>query len=175
MLQDRTVLYVFSGLPGVGKSAIAKKLVQKVNAAYLRIDTIEQGIRELCSFEVMGEGYRLSYRIAMDNLQNGVSVVADSCNPVNLTRCEWSQVADEAGVEIINIQVICSNIEKHRRRVENRVSEVANLRLPTWDEVVGREYHLWDESKVITIDTASKSIEESFFDLLMLLNLCDGR
>ena len=173
MMQDRTVLYVFSGLPGVGKSALAKKLVRQLNAAYLRIDTIEQGIRELCSFEVRGEGYRLSYRIARDNLQNGMSVVADSCNPVSLTRDEWNQVAGEIGVEAVNIQVICSDIEEHRRRIESRVSEVENLKLPTWDDVLNREYHRWDASRVITVDTASKSIDESFAELIMLLKLCD--
>ena len=172
-MQDKTVLYVFSGLPGVGKSALAKKLVRQLNAAYLRIDTIEQGIRELCSFEVKGEGYRLSYRIARDNLQDGMSVVADSCNPLSLTRDEWNQVAGEVGVEVVNIQVVCSDIEEHRRRVESRVSEVENLKLPTWDDVLRREYHRWDESKVITVDTASKSVDESFSDLIMLLKLYD--
>lgn len=52
----------------------------------MRIDTVEQAIRDLCDFNVEGEGYRLSYRIAADNLKLGISVVADSCNPIDLTR-----------------------------------------------------------------------------------------
>jgi predicted kinase len=87
------VLYIFSGLPAVGKSTIAQAVASNLAAAYLRIDTIEQGLRDLCGTEVEGEGYRLSYRIAEDNLKIGRSVVADSCNPIELTRTEWEDCA----------------------------------------------------------------------------------
>ena len=82
------VLFIFSGLPASGKSTLAKLLAKKYNAVYLRIDTIEQGLRDLCYFDVQGEGYRLSYRIAADNLKLKHNVVTDSCNPVNFTRKE---------------------------------------------------------------------------------------
>jgi predicted kinase len=39
-------LYIFSGLPGSGKSSLAKLLACERHAVYLRIDTIEQGLRE---------------------------------------------------------------------------------------------------------------------------------
>jgi DNA polymerase III delta prime subunit len=57
-------LYIFSGLPGTGKSTLAQRLAGKLRCAYLRIDTIEQTIRDLCSFDVQEEGYRLAYRVA---------------------------------------------------------------------------------------------------------------
>ena len=43
------------------------------------------------------DGYRLSYRTAADNLLLGVSVVADSCNPIEATQLEWEKVAMESG------------------------------------------------------------------------------
>jgi predicted kinase len=82
------MLYIFSGLPGTGKTTLSQKLAQHTSAVHIRIDTIEQGLRDLCSVNVVGEGYRLAYRIASDNLNLGISVVADSCNPINLTRKE---------------------------------------------------------------------------------------
>lgn len=93
------ILFIFSGLPATGKTTLAKMLAQHCQATYLRIDTIEQGLRDLCHFQVEGEGYRLSYRIARDNLLLGNSVVADSCNPIWLTRKEWQQVALDADEE----------------------------------------------------------------------------
>ena len=36
------MLYIFSGLPGCGKSTVAKMLSEKLKAVYLRVDTIEQ-------------------------------------------------------------------------------------------------------------------------------------
>jgi predicted kinase len=163
-------LYIFSGLPGAGKTTLAQQLARKPGAAYLRIDTVEQTIRDLCAFEVQGEGYRLSYRIAQDNLRLGVSVVADSCNPIELTRAEWEQVARDNGCRFVNIEVLCSDKAEHRRRVETRHSTVPGLRLPTWTEVENREYHRWTRDRIV-IDTAGKSEAESFAELLSALAL----
>ena len=100
-MKSKPILYIFSGLPGVGKTTLAEKLAENLNATFLRIDTVEQGLRDICSFNVQGEGYRLSYRIAKDNLQIGNDVIADSCNPIELTRFEWQEVAISADARFI--------------------------------------------------------------------------
>ena len=41
------VLYIFSGLPGTGKTTLAKEISKILRTVYIRIDTIEQGIRDL--------------------------------------------------------------------------------------------------------------------------------
>lgn len=38
------ILYIFSGLPGSGKSSLSKLVARELHAIYLRIDTIEQGL-----------------------------------------------------------------------------------------------------------------------------------
>lgn len=157
-------LYIFSGLPGAGKSSLARLLAARVAAVYLRIDTVEQALRDLCDVIVEGEGYRLSYRVAADNLRLGLSVVADSCNPIELTRDEWEQVASDAGAHHVNIEVVCSNRTEHRRRVESRVSESSGLKQPTWHQVETREYHSWSRDRVV-IDTWNKSKTESLDEL----------
>ncbi|MBA5761034.1 AAA family ATPase [Vibrio sp. 404] len=162
-------LYIFSGLPGSGKSTLAKELAKQINATYLRIDTVEQGLRDLCQYRVEGEGYRLSYRIISDNLKLGLSAIADCCNPIELTREEWQQVAVETGARYINIEIICSDETEHKIRVEQRIAEVANLKLPTWQDVVKREYHPW-QTPVVRIDTAGKSIQSSINELRQKLN-----
>jgi predicted kinase len=165
----RPILYIFSGLPGIGKTTLSQMVAQQIKAVYLRIDTIEQALRDLCSVEVQSEGYRLSYRIASDNLRLGISVVADSCNPVELTRQEWEQVALNAGADYLNIEIICSDAREHRQRVETRIATVLGLRLPTWKEVENREYQEWTADRII-IDTANKSETECLNDLLSELS-----
>lgn len=167
-------LYIFSGLPGSGKTSLALRTAKHLRCTYLRIDTIEQGLRELLSANVEGEGYRLAYRITSDNLRVGSSVIADSCNPLELTRREWEQVAQETGVRHINIEVICSDIHEHRRRVDNRAPDIPGMKLPTWDEVEHRAYEPWTVERIV-IDTADKSVEESINELLSELLRLDAQ
>jgi predicted kinase len=154
-------LYIFSGLPGTGKTSLSQLLARRMGAVHLRVDTIEQALRDLCGVQVEGEGYRLAYRIGADNLRLGHDVVADSCNPLELTRREWEQVALDSEARFVNIEVVCSNNSEHRRRVECRSSDIPGLRPPTWREVQEREYHPWTRDRIV-VDTAARSIEESF-------------
>lgn len=158
-------LYIFSGLPGSGKTTLSQLLAKKVGAAHVRVDTIEQALRDLCSIHVQGEGYRLAYRVASDILHAGVSVVADSCNPIELTRREWEQVALVAGARYVNIEVICSNTTEHRNRVETRPSTIPGLKMPTWSDVESREYHEWTVERIV-IDTADKTESQCLNALL---------
>ncbi len=164
----KPTLFIFSGLPGTGKSAIAKELAKAVRATYLQIDTVEQAIRDLCDFKVEGEGYRLSHRVASDNLKLGNSVIADSCNPIRLTRKEWNEVAINSGANFVNIEIICSNKLEHKHRVKTRSTDVPNLKLPTWEQVQNREYHPW-ESEHIVIDTAQKTVLTAVQQLMCTL------
>ena len=166
---DAPILYTFSGLPGSGKSTLAQLLAGHAGAAYLRIDTIEQALRDLCSIDVQGEGYRLAYRVAADNLRLGISVVADSCNPIELTRREWERVAGEVGARYVNIEVVCSDALEHRRRVETRLPAVPGLTLPSWRDVVEREYHAWTVDRVV-VDTVGRSERDCLDELLTRLS-----
>ncbi|MDR3159093.1 MAG: AAA family ATPase [Zoogloeaceae bacterium] len=56
-----TTLHIFPGLPGVGKTTLARHLAEVSGAAYVRIDTIEQALRDLFAHEELeDEGYRLA-------------------------------------------------------------------------------------------------------------------
>ena len=167
-MKNTPTLYIFSGLPGVGKTALSQRLAAHFNAVYLRIDTIEQALRELCNVNVQGEGYRIAYRIAADNLRLGVSVVADSCNPIELTRDVWEAVAQEAEANRVNVEIVCSNRSEHRLRVESRNPSIVGLVLPEWHEVERREYDDWTRSRIV-IDTSGKTEQQCFDELLSML------
>ncbi len=149
---------------------MAKNIARLLNAVYIRVDTIEQGLRDLCNFNVQGEGYKLAYKIAQDNLSVGNSIVADQCNPINLTRREWIEVAIKNSCNYVNIEIICSDKIEHRNRIENRENDIENLALPTLDDVAERKYDAWDEEHII-IDTANRTVEECTKELMRLLQI----
>jgi predicted kinase len=161
----RPTLYIFSGLPGTGKTTIAKEIAQHIRASYFRLDTIEHGLKEVCSINVQGEGYRLTYRIVADNLQIGNNVVVDCCNPWALTRDEWESVAKENGCDFVNIEIVCSDKREHRVRVEERENDIDGFTLPTWEEVQARDYEAWDRARIL-IDTSGRAIKDCVAELM---------
>jgi predicted kinase len=135
-------------------------LARQLGAVYLRIDSIEQAIRDFraVSKPLDDAGYRIGYAVAEDNLRLGRTVVADSVNP--LTRDAWTGMASRVPVSAVEIEVICSDPNEHRRRVETRATDISGLRLPTWEEVISRQYHAWDREHFV-IDTAARTVEQS--------------
>jgi predicted kinase len=154
-------LIVFGGLPGSGKSSIARELARETRATWLRIDSIEQAIREsgVVTGSIGDAGYRAAYAIADDNLRLGRNVIGDSVNGRSVTRNAWRDTGARAGAQLIEVEIICSDPEEHRRRVETRNSEVPGLLLPKWQAVMARDYEPWDRDH-LTVDTAVRSIED---------------
>jgi len=156
------MLIIFGGLPATGKTMIARELARQIGAVYLRIDSIEQAMRDsgAVTQPLNDAGYRVGYALAEDNLRLGRTVVADSVNPLSLTRDAWVEAAKRAGVSALEIEVKCSDPSEHRRRVEARTTDISGLRLPSWDEVVSREYHPWNHEHLV-IDTADCTVDKS--------------
>jgi predicted kinase len=153
------MLVVLSGLSGVGKTTIARALAVAMEGLHIRIDTIEQALRNT-GMTVEAEGYCVAYAVAEDNLRLGRTVIADSVNPWLLTRDAWRAVAYRAGVRAVDVEIVCSDIAEHQRRVESRSSDIAGHRVPTWREVVERDYHPWTSERLV-IDSAQLEVSES--------------
>ncbi len=160
------ILIIFGGLPASGKTTIARELARHLEATYLRIDTIEQAIRDSATNgQAINEvGYRVAYAVAEDNLRLGRTVVSDSVNPVQLSRDAWIAVAHRAHARAFEVEVICSNPQLHRQRVETRTVDIAGLKPPTWKEVTARVYDPWDRERIL-IDTAGRSVAECVEEL----------
>jgi predicted kinase len=154
------MLFIFGGLPGTGKTELSMHLARRIQAVHLRIDTIEQALRDGGVTRLGPRGYIVAYKLAEDNLRLGLSVVADSVNPLDITRAAWRDAATRAGVPFQEIEVICSDEGEHRRRVETRKTRIPGFQLPTWDDVVHREYHFWEHEHLV-IDTAAQTPQES--------------
>lgn len=112
------MLYIFGGLPGAGKSTLASRIAGEIGAVYVRIDTIEQAMRNGGAWVDGPEGYVVGYGLAADNLRLGLPVVADSVNPLPVTRDAWREVAKRLEAPFVEIEVVCSDEREHRQRVE---------------------------------------------------------
>ena len=77
----------------MGKTSIASGLARVIGAVHLRIDSIEQALRNSQVTVTGPEAYVVAHAIAVDNLRLGHTVIADSVNPIEITRAAWRSVA----------------------------------------------------------------------------------
>lgn len=149
------MLVVLSGLPGAGKTTIAKAMAARRVAAYVRVDEIEHALTRGASLgsDIGPAGYIVAFAIASSNLKLGNLVIGDSVNPLPESRQGWRDVAQGAGVRFIEVEVVCSDEQEHRHRVETRIADISGFTLPTWSSVKGRNYVPWTTPRLV-VDTA---------------------
>lgn len=155
----RHVLVVIGGLPGSGKSTVATALARNTSTPYVRVDRIEQAVVDWTSLDhpVGPVGYAVAHALADEQLRLGLDVIVECVNPIAVTREAWPVTAEAAGAGLVEVEVVCSDPVEHRRRVEERATDVTGLVKPTWAEVLARDYEPWDRRRVL-VDTAATSV-----------------
>ena len=165
-------LIALAGLPGVGKSSIAQHLARRSGAIWLRIDSMDQAIwaSGTAPSDLFDWSYRAAQAIAADNLALGLGIVADCVNDCQESRDGWEAAARRTGAEVVWLELVCSDLVEHRRRIETRSSDVMGLALPDWHAVAARAYDRWNRERFV-IDTAHRSLEECAEEAFVLLRI----
>ena len=157
----RPVLVVIGGLPGSGKSTIATALARETSTPYVRVDRVEQAVVDWTSADAPGRSGRLRGGARRSPTSSSgwdwtSSWSASTPPPSPGTPGRRRPARPRAG--LVEVEVVCSDPVEHRRRVEERATDVVGLVKPTWAEVVGRDYQPWDRSRVVVDNRLGPSV-----------------
>lgn len=142
------MLIAMAGLPAAGKSTIAEILGGRLAASVVSVDPIESAILEagIDSDQPTGlAAYLVAQTIAGLVLESGHDVIVDAVNGVDPAREQWVGLARSRGETLRFIEVVCSDPELHRERLEARGRRLPHLNEPSWHAVEQSldEYSPW--------------------------------
>ncbi|MGY1751435.1 AAA family ATPase [Modestobacter sp. SYSU DS0511] len=151
------MLVVVGGLPGVGKTTVARSVAAALPAAHLRIDAFELALvrQELVAGpdDVGAHGYALALAAADTCLTAGTAVVVDAVFDVAAARRPFRELAARHGAPVHWLRLICTDRAEHRRRIEARTADLPGHTVPTWAQVQDRRIDQWHERHTV-VDTA---------------------
>jgi len=136
-----------AGLPGTGKSTIAEELSRRLGWAVVSVDPIESAILSagIDSDQPTGlAAYLVAETIAEQVLVGPGCVIVDAVNAVAAAREQWVKLGERTGTEVRFVEVVCSDPEVHRRRLEQRSRQLAHLAEPDW-HAVEQSVDEWEE------------------------------
>ncbi|MEM1076976.1 MAG: AAA family ATPase [Pseudomonadota bacterium] len=151
-----------SGVPGVGKSTIARAFAGETGALWLRVDHVEQAMREshIQTDDLADGGYAALQAVAAAALEHGFDVLAHSLNPIQLTQVAWRAATAEKNGRHLDVELSFSDKAAHRQRVEIRASDVPGRALSDWPAVLDRRYEPFTSAD-LQLDTGALTVAKA--------------
>ena len=152
------MLVAISGLPGVGKTTVARALAGRLTMTHLRIDSFETALlrQRLVpdAAHLSGHGYALALAAADTCLVAGTPVIVDAVFPIEASRAPFADLAGRHGCAMRWFRLVCGDATEHRRRVEGRSPDLPGQVVPGWPDVLRRVVDDWRQPHTV-IDTAT--------------------
>lgn len=133
-----TQLIVMAGLPGAGKSTIGEIVGARLGATVVSVDPIESAILRagIDSDQPTGlAAYLVAEQIAEKELDSGRTVIVDAVNAAESARLQWRDLAERSDVRLRVIEVVCTDENLHRERLEKREGRQPHYDETTWRAV----------------------------------------
>lgn len=131
------MLIAMAGLPGAGKSTMAQVIAERLGIPVVSVDPIETAILRAGIDADQPTGlaaYLVAETLARTVIVSRGGIVVDAVNAVDPAREQWVNLAARLNEPLRFIEVICSDAELHRSRIESRERTLPHLEL-TWNAV----------------------------------------
>lgn len=157
-------LIIFSGLPGTGKSTLARWLSSEMAIPLLRIDDIAELHGDEKFADEQGFWMRmidLLIRQVEGQINQGRSVIVDSVF-MGDDRAAIRRTARKSAIDFYALHTFCSDEDLWRSRVEQRIRNHPQDNPATWEQIIRQreDFRRWDQSHALFLD-AVNSFEEN--------------
>jgi predicted kinase len=165
------VLIAFAGLPGSGKTTLARLVAPELRAVILRIDAFTSrlqvaGIAE--GPELGRASYGTAATAAEAVLRAGHPVLIDAVNGFQTGRDMWRDLAQDTGMELRFVEVTCTDHAALRERLETRERDLPRIGSTTLSEAIAKDYTPFVEERLV-VDTSGLTAAEAAGEILAYL------
>jgi len=140
-------LVVFAGLPGTGKSTLARVAGDLLRCPVYSKDEVHATLlRSGLSYERAGwMAHHLITMLAQNQLRTRQSAVLDSVTAHQQMRDDWFSLAAREQAVFCGVECVCSDADLHRERLTGRGATIPGWRAIHWEDVaeVAGRYEAW--------------------------------
>lgn len=151
-------LIVMSGLPGTGKSTLARGIARYFHVPFISLDDLKAYLLKAGLMKDFFDGsaaWQIATDVADQQLDLGNSVIIDAINAEEAAKDTWRKLAAKYNVRLVVIECFVNDAIVHRERIENRKRTLYGIPEVTWEWVEDRRaaYTSWDEA-TLELDNA---------------------
>ncbi|NWG05861.1 MAG: AAA family ATPase [Chloroflexi bacterium] len=147
-------LIIFSGLPGVGKTTLAKRLARELRFPFICIDDVIGDVPENAGIPFWDSRVAVLLDVVNTQLELGLSVIAESVF-MNMDRHHAQELARKHNVGFLPIYVFLSDENVWKERVTSHFNELKHPEIATWERIQHQRqrFREWEPGTALFIDS----------------------